>query len=591
MSVIDTSWLPPASMKRIICHWTAGGYTASDLDKKHYHILIENDGTLVRGRHTISDNESTADGNYAAHTRGINARSIGIAVCCMADASERPFDAGRFPMTEMQWRTMAAVVAELCRAYHIEVTPTTVLGHGEVERSLGVKQRGKWDPMVLPWEPHLSLQEVGHRFRELVRAFLAGEGQDETSGATLDVSVNGTPVGASLLANEAAYLKIASLVNDLHWPLLNASQDFVVFFPDGAHEPLFLHHEFLDDNVVIGDEAQEADIVELLLAQGYVLAQELALSLNLPMVFQASQNLLTIGDQPQADTDMANAAPAPQRVVIKPGDTLSALAARHLGRASRWRDLRKPDGTPFSEREARTIRPGDVVLLPQPQQAQPALLTAVGPLTPAQPDAVAINFATAGIDLEALIDAAGSTVRRLARESIPIIVAECLASGIVDKAHIAYILATSEHESKAGKFMTELWGPTPAQRRYEGRQDLGNTQRGDGFRFRGRGYVQITGRTNYDFWSQRLHIDLIADPDHVARDPSTAAKILVQGMRDGTFRPSHALGRYLTETQRDFFHARAIINADKEIIDRGHTQNRGTRIAALAQHYLEAMTS
>lgn len=71
-------------MRRIVCHWTAGSHKASALDRTHYHILIEDDGNLVRGTHPISDNVSTADGNYAAHTRRLNTGSIGVSVCCMA---------------------------------------------------------------------------------------------------------------------------------------------------------------------------------------------------------------------------------------------------------------------------------------------------------------------------------------------------------------------------------------------------------------------------------------------------------------------------------------------------------------------------
>ena len=167
--IIDPEWTPPCDMKRIIVHWTAGAYRASGLDKQHYHILIEGDGTLVRGNHSIASNEHAA-GPRASHTLNCNTCSIGVAVCCMGGAQESPFDPGRFPMTQTQWETMADVVAELCDRYDIPVTPETVLAHGEVEKALNIKQRGKWDPVVLPWAPTRSRTEVMDGFRAAVRA-------------------------------------------------------------------------------------------------------------------------------------------------------------------------------------------------------------------------------------------------------------------------------------------------------------------------------------------------------------------------------------------------------------------------------------
>jgi putative chitinase len=87
----------------------------------------------------------------------------------------------------------------------------------------------------------------------------------------------------------------------------------------------------------------------------------------------------------------------------------------------------------------------------------------------------------------------------------------------------AAFLAQIGHESGGLHWTTEIWGPTPAQARYEGRKDLGNTVIGDGYRFRGRGLLQTTGRANYADTGAALGVDLLVAPEQLAL-PALAAR-------------------------------------------------------------------
>lgn len=163
-------------MKRIIIHWTAGAHKANSTDRAAYHWLIEGDGNVVNGNLPPEANESTADGVYAAHVLNMNTGSIGISLCAMWDAQEAPFDWGRAPITQAQLDSLATHVAQVARRYSIAISKRTVLTHAEVEPTLGVKQRGKWDITVLPgMDKPGDPVEIGDILREKIRRAAAAQ--------------------------------------------------------------------------------------------------------------------------------------------------------------------------------------------------------------------------------------------------------------------------------------------------------------------------------------------------------------------------------------------------------------------------------
>lgn len=135
-----------------------------------------------------------------------------------------------------------------------------------------------------------------------------------------------------------------------------------------------------------------------------------------------------------------------------------------------------------------------------------------------------------------------------------------------DTRWLAYLLGTAFHETATTmQPIREMGGEGYFRRMYDIRGDrpnvartLGNTQPGDGARFCGRGYVQLTGRAGYIRAGRAVGVDLIATPD-AAMQPDIAAHIAFVGMAEGWF-TCKKLTDYFNSAVTDWRGARRIIN-------------------------------
>ncbi len=147
---------------------------------------------------------------------------------------------------------------------------------------------------------------------------------------------------------------------------------------------------------------------------------------------------------------------------------------------------------------------------------------------------------------------------------------------------LAYCLATAYHETAHTMQPIHERGARAYFRKYEpgtriGRR-LGNTRPGDGYRFRGRGFVQLTGRRNYELASRKLGLDLVDKPD-LALEPNVAAHILFRGMIEGWF-TGRKLGDYIRPgRQARYVAARRVVNG----------LDRARRIARYAEAFERAL--
>lgn len=124
----------------------------------------------------------------------------------------------------------------------------------------------------------------------------------------------------------------------------------------------------------------------------------------------------------------------------------------------------------------------------------------------------ASNWQRGAVSPDILARCTGARIDRAERFA-PALSAGMAFYGIDTPARQAAFLAQIGHESGGLKYTSEIWGPTAAQERYEGRKDLGNVKVGDGSRYRGHGLIQTTGRANHVKVRDRLRERFDKVPD------------------------------------------------------------------------------
>lgn len=158
-------------VRGVVWHWTAGAKGFIDLERNAYNFLFSTDGDMIQGNHTIAE-QVMYDWRKkigASHTKSMNTGWVGCSVDAMAGSAQKnPMQWGNNPITWEGIDAMLEQTMEICEEYDIPVSRWTTLTHAEVQSTLGVKQRWKWDYTVLPGDSNgfQNPVEIGDKLRK-----------------------------------------------------------------------------------------------------------------------------------------------------------------------------------------------------------------------------------------------------------------------------------------------------------------------------------------------------------------------------------------------------------------------------------------
>ena len=164
-----------SGLHRIHWHWSASSYTVTREVLSHYNDGHDQDGNSYDGgaRAEHQANYDWRKGIGVSHTLNANTGAIGQAVIAMGNAEGWPLNVGKYPMT---WEGIDAMLRRSIDYHHqfnIPISPWSTLSHAEVQPTLGITQRGKWDIQWLPDDVRVrTAREAGDILRARMEAML-----------------------------------------------------------------------------------------------------------------------------------------------------------------------------------------------------------------------------------------------------------------------------------------------------------------------------------------------------------------------------------------------------------------------------------
>lgn len=182
-------------------------------------------------------------------------------------------------------------------------------------------------------------------------------------------------------------------------------------------------------------------------------------------------------------------------------------------------------------------------------------------------DDAALPSAVPGVTVQAVSGMFPHTPIGNIRTNLPPVLDGLVALQLVDKPMVLTALATIRAETESFEPVSEgrsRYNTSPSGHPfdlYDKRRDLGNSKVGDGEKYRGRGYVQLTGRDNYQRYGKILGVPLLNQPE-LANDASVAGRILAAFLKDQELRIKRAL------LEDDLRSVRRAVNGGSHGLDR-----------------------